>query len=89
MYPYTKFYIKVREGNHKTVVSDLIGGEFSTVEAINKFMQIHFPENKAFQPVQVEAPKLVGEILYNLCSADTDIGDFNKLWVAFTDDDQE
>ena len=83
MHPYKRYYIKVREGDCKEIISDLIGGEFSTVEAINRFMNIHFPENRAYPPLRKEPGRVVRGKWYNWYSVNTDIGKANKLWVMF------
>lgn len=83
MYPYIKYYIGVWEGDCKERISDLIGGEFSTAEAVNRFMSIHFPDNRAYLPLQKEPSKLIHGIWYEWYSINTDIGMANKLWISY------
>jgi len=86
MYPYTEYYIKVREGDSKKTISDLIGGEFSAIEAINKFMQIHFPDNRAYLPLEIEPLMDIDGRVHKSMSVDTDIGRANKLRVVYEDE---
>jgi len=86
MYPYTKYYIKVQGGTGKDSVSDLIAGEFAAAEAINKFMSIHFPDNRAYLPLEEEAPKKIGNKIHKVVSIDTDIGKMNKMWVLYSNE---
>ena len=65
------------------MTSDLIGGKFSAMEAVNKFMQIHYPTNKAYLPFTEEPSRSLNGIWYKVLSIDTDIGLANTLGVMF------
>ena len=86
MYPYTKYYIKVKGGAGKEAISDLIGGEFSAAEAVNRFMSLNFPDHRAYPPLEEDAPKKIGNKIHKIMSIDTDIGRANKMWVIYSNE---
>lgn len=58
-----------------------------TVEAINKFMQIHFPKKSVYlNSLKAEEPKNISGKLRVMYSIQTNIGKNNKMFVVIYDD---